>query len=447
MYSMPEFLEGFSEQILGKRERIREMLVRGRTSPLDPELGGLLRSHWLPTAASPIEMEVVAVDGSRALRPYASGAFLYIVRALALWRRQRFRLLEADAFLSKARATAINTFVDTRVEYLEFEVAKKAILEGNLAGGALLLDGSLHGRMAHLPRDGPAEGMKGFMLHYFESLHQLLELCRQRRILILGVSKDSRSSFFRDYLLNILFTQELDSLADLDPADRDRLVTLFDMATESPGQALAGFRALRERYGERLSRMEEILREAAAARPDHQLIRNYVMTAGHTYPMELTLEGKRAMVIERIEQAPEDFARRHFREAALESRDEGEFIEGAVKRLKLIPDLPTIISFHALLDPRDTPIRVDTPSWVFRINNKLRDLRRNRRALVNVNDIMGVLLAGYAGPRDYNVWLRQVDEEVRLSRSTVDEIYIPALEKLLGLTVIHSRRYRRVRYP
>jgi len=443
---MPEFLEDFSEQIRVKKERIRDILTRGRTSPLDRDIGDLLRAHWLPITATPIETEVIAVDGSRALRPYASGAFLYIVRSLALWRGRRFRLLEADSFLSKANVHNISTFIDARMEYLEFEVAKAA-LKDSPAGSILLMDGSLHGRMARLPRASPAEGMKYFMLQYFESLYQLLELCRLNNIMILGISKDSRSSFLRDHLLNVLLRQELDKLADLDPQDRNRLVTLFNEAPENPAHTFAGLRALKERYGDRLARFEEILREVVAARTDHQLIRNYVKTAGYTLSMELALDRKGVKRVEQIKQSPRNYARIHFGEAALEFPDPEGFIEEAAEKLKLIPDLPAIVSFHLLLDPRDTPIRVDTPGWVLGRSNRLCDIKQSQPVPVDVNNIIGVLLAGYAGLRDYNIWLRQVDEEVRLSRETVDKLYISTLEKILEITVIHSRGYRRVRYP
>jgi len=65
----------------------------------------------------------------------------------------------------------------------------------------------------------------------------------------------------------------------------------------------------------------------------------------------------------------------------------------------------------------------------------------------SVEELIGILKANYAGLLDYNVWLKRVDEEVKLHLKDVDTIYERVLEKELGLTLIHTRGYRRVKYP
>ena len=64
-----------------------------------------------------------------------------------------------------------------------------------------------------------------------------------------------------------------------------------------------------------------------------------------------------------------------------------------------------------------------------------------------MEELICILKANYAGLLDYNVWLKRVDEEVKLHLKDVDTIYERVLEKELGLTLIHTRGYRRVKYP
>ena len=106
-----------------------------------------------------------------------------------------------------------------------------------------------------------------------------------------------------------------------------------------------------------------------------------------------------------------------------------------------------MVSFHVLLDHRDTPVRIDTPSWTFNRETTISELVGGRAVLLNVNAIVSLLLKGYGGLKDYNIWLKRVDEKVRLSNDVVDTIYSSALEKHLDFTIIHTRGYRRVKYP
>jgi len=64
-----------------------------------------------------------------------------------------------------------------------------------------------------------------------------------------------------------------------------------------------------------------------------------------------------------------------------------------------------------------------------------------------VGTINSILRAGYAGLRNYNILLKRVDEEVRLTNKDLDNIYERVLEKELGTILTHTRRYRRVRIP
>jgi hypothetical protein len=137
---------------------------------------------------------------------------------------------------------------------------------------------------------------------------------------------------------------------------------------------------------------------------------------------------------------------RYFREAVDEAEDPEGFADDAAEVLSRIPSFPTIVSFHVRLDRRDTPVRLDLPSWVFGINRSLRDLSGfSPISGVGVDGVLSMLRQLFGGIRHYNVLLTSVDSEVRLKRDVVDRIYLPLLEKSLGLPfpIAHVRGYRR----
>ncbi len=447
--AMPQFLDAFIEQVSKKRDSLAQKMAVGRASVLDADLERLLLEGWRPIPAHGVpDREVAAVDGSRAVRALASGAIFYITRAIAVLGRRRFRELEADAFFSKAKPHEISVFIGRKMEWLELKAAIKAIREGDLSEGApVLIDGSLYGRLLHLPRDQPAEGMRAFMLDYFKTLWELFELCRERRILLAGVSKESRSSFLRDHLLERLLEGELGRLDGLPVEVKAELRAIFETALQAPSEALSALRRLKRAHGDRLEGVERIIREAASARPDHQLIRRLAKAPGYTAPLELGAFKPGSTTIELMGKDPKAYVRRYFREAILEAEDEKAFIREAAGILARIPGLPSIVSFHLLPDPRDTPMRVDIPSWACGPGHRISDFAGIRPAEADVSGMVALLMGGYAGLRDYNVWLKRADEEVRLSRDIVDGLYSPALEKMLNATMIHPRGYRRVKYP
>ena len=430
-----------------KRSQLRQKIMQGRTSELDADLGDALRRHWFPIAeVTAPEKEVVAVDGSRGIRPFASGAVFYVARALAIFGKDSYRTVDVDAFLSKAKSTDIQVFVNRKMEWLEFEAAVKAIEEGNLSNVAVLMDGSLFGRLSHLPRDQPAEGMRGFMVDYFETFHKLLTLSKKRNILLLGVSKDSRSSFLRDYLLNGILDRELKALG-IPESVKLTLFRIFQDVFNTPSQAFESFGKLKDEHGEKLRKVEQILWEAYSARTDHQLIRTYVEQPGHTIPIELSVAKRTYTLVEELQSNPRSYVSKHFKESMLESPVSEAFMRRACDILSDIPSFPTMVSFHVLLDKRDTPIRVDAPSWVFSRDTTISDFAGGRDLQVNLNWIVSLLMKGYGGLKDYNIWLKRVDEKVRLTNEVMDSIYSSVLEKELDLTIIHSRGYRRVKYP
>jgi len=405
--------------------------------------------NWRPLPDPPTHIpDVVAVDGSRAYRPFAGGSIVYVTRAVALWGRKRFRTLEADAFFPGTRARRVREFIGTKMEWQEFRAILKVLKEGGLSDGVILLDGSLYGRMLHLPRDNVAESHKGFMVTYFETYQELLETCLDRGVLLVGVSKESRASFLRELFLSFILTDELTRVKDkLDLEDQARILRLPTEILDRRLQAARSFKRLRTRYGELLDRLSDILSEVQAVRPDHQMIRNFVGEAGYSTPLQLGLHRGRQRLMRQLEKNPRRYAESNFSEAASEAEDSDSFLAESEQILSGIPKMPAIVSFHVLLDARDTPLRVDVPSSMLGGGEKLVDCGDHKAAAGDVTPILEVLVAGYGGLRNYNVWLKRVDEEVRLGRRTVDYVYTPALGRLLDLTLIHERGYRRVKYP
>ena len=83
--------------------------------------------------------------------------------------------------------------------------------------------------------------------------------------------------------------------------------------------------------------------------------------------------------------------------------------------------------------------------FLFRI--EVIDVGWHKPVTIDLSDALKVLATGYCGLDCHNLWLKNVDERVRLKKKTVDNIYVPYMEKLFGEKIIRGRSYRRVRFP
>ena len=63
-----EFLDDFAVQVRENRERLSQILQKGRVSELDSDLAELLNQVWKPVSAAAENKEIIAIDGSRATR-------------------------------------------------------------------------------------------------------------------------------------------------------------------------------------------------------------------------------------------------------------------------------------------------------------------------------------------------------------------------------------------
>lgn len=438
------------DEIQQKKDRFKELLSKGVSGPLDECLRKMMQENWHPLSEFPAEdaefPKTIAVDGSMAERSLAGGGIFYVVRSFALCGKRKFRCLESDVICSRDDPKEITRYISHKSEWMEHKVAREAI-EAEEGCKFLLIDGSLYGRLLAFPRDAPHEGQRGFMINYFQEYSQLLELCRQEDIIPIGVSKDSRITLLRDYYLSILLKEELTALG-LSKEDSIEFHEAFNrIIRKQRGQRIGKLKLLESKYGiGRLEKLLQILAEAETLRSDHQMILNYTSSEGYSTPLELGAYGRGAELLNYYQRQPSEYAKRYFPEAKEEAEDPEKFLDEATEVISKIPSFSTIVSFHVRLDRRDTPIRVDVPSWIFGINRSLKDLQDfSPISDIEVDNVLSALKPLFGGLRHYNVLLTSVDAKVRLKRDTVDQIYLPLLERNLNLPLplTYARGYRR----
>jgi len=450
---MPKFLDLFIREIRKKRESMREMIENEHTSMLEKDFEKIFRHHWHPLPNNEIEeFHLFAIDGSRGLREYANGSRFYVTRAFALSNKGiKLRLLETGIFLAKGSDEDVRRYLSQKTELVEMKLALEAASHLKGSRKVILIDGSLYGRMMHLPMDSPVEGDRALLIKYMDIYSKLLTICRDRNILLIGVSKDSRTEFLRSKILNHIYQDELNSLVSKLSHDEIKILErCIEKIEEQPDRSLKTVRRLKRKYGGLLDKFEEIIKEYTRIRPDFQLILRFSSNPGYCTPIELGPLGWIRKEFRSMAKKPERFVRRRFRNAIAENINrEDEFIEHATRVITALTKFPTILSFHLLLNPRDTPLRIDVPSWVYGSKNTLSSFMKTQFVEANhtINEIISILRAGYAGLRNYNIWLKHADEEVKLHREDMDSLYERVLEKELGLTLIHTRGYRRVKYP
>lgn len=444
---MPDFLEEFASSISGKKETLKERILRGKPNPLQSSFEKNFNDHWVTIdemskfSVNPNELSVMAVDSSVYTNLLSTGGIFYVIRSLAVCRDKERKRLETDAFFTKASFLESQRFLGRKMEMLEFEVAIDA-LKGGFECGHILVDGSLYGRASHLPIETEIEDQPLALLHYFQAYRELFDLCRKQRIPLIGVSKESRSDFYRNYLLKPIFEETLESLGEeIDPTDLQKLRPIFTEILFREEVALHKFARIQSKYGKKLETIKLVLDELRSCRPDYQLIMNHAKTPGYTEPLLVGPSENMARRLERYLKDPARYVRSHFPATV---REKGkEFVSWASQILSSIMGFPGIVSLHVLLDVRDSPIRIDMPCWDYTFPRT----GWPKPVDFNVEELLKVMVTGYCGLDCYNLWLKNVDQRVRLKKSVVDTVYFPFMERLFDAKIIRGRSYRRVRYP
>lgn len=420
---MPEFLIDFMSDLNGKSKRILE-------SYKDKEINDFykkkFKAHWIKYQIESClpEREVIAVDGSRGTCPTSNGGFFFVCRALALGRDKKFKSVYTDFDYSDFRTQL--TYIGRVMEHTEHLVAQKSMQDEGR--DVLLIDGSLFGRMAHLPMEFKLQNNQDFMVTYFEAYMNLLEYCKKHHILLMGISKESRTSFFREFLIKEILNEKV--------SDDELKKKLLKEALDRPRRALK----IAKSTGDK----EIILltKELIARKPDSLLIVHNSSSSGYTTPLLLGASSRWRRASQLIENNIAGYIKSNFPN----SSEDPKFILEAQEVINRMLNLPAMLSFHLLPRRIDTPMRIDIPSWYFDIHKEVLEVGWPVPVDIDIDEILKLISSGYCGLNNYNVWLKAVDDEVKLSRLDFEELYLKKFEELIGKQTT-PRGYRRVKYP
>lgn len=442
---MPDFLDEFASSIGNKKETLREKVLKGKPNPLQDTFRKQFSLLWKPLVntdeyrSNVGELGVTAVDSSLYMNLMSTGGIFYVIRSLAVCKDKENKELQTDVFFTKSGLIEAHYYIGTKMEMLEFQAAID-VLEKGFECSAILIDGSLYGRAMHLPIETKIEEDRTAVLEFFKTYAELLGLCREKGILIAGVSKESRATFYRDFLLKQIFAEELEK-TDIEAGDKQRLNAIFPEVLENEKTAFSKFRRLKQKLGSKLETIELILTELASSRPDYQLVMNFAESVGYTQPLVLGPSAKAAQRMRPFRVNPKKYVLNNF---PITVRERGvEFVDWATETISSIPRFPSFVSFYLLMDVRDSPMRIDVPCW----EQPLSKTGWPKPIDVDLQALFRIMVSGYCGLDAYNLWLKNVDERVKLKRRVVDELYFPYMEKLFDSKIIRGRGYRRVRFP
>jgi len=379
------FTSEFIEEIQRNRTYLLSLLEVDNPSKLELKLKKELLNHWhsLPIADSSIFREF-SIDSSSAMRSLSRGIDFFIVRAL---------MLGSNGFIKKKMMfDAIPGITDSDVSSKLLRILRdlieiKIIVENcpNSEGNLVLIDGNLYSRYTHPMEQLNIKGREHLPLQLFEAMQKMFEICREKGIVVVGVSKSSKTRALGNAFLDKLeYSREALDIPD------------FEML----------YRWKREEKG--------------FTTP--LILGNYAFR-----------EDPRAMWEE-----PEKYFNRYFRDIPENLREWG------VEVIRKVPLAPAIIMFHLIPEIGEQPLRIDVPVNCLGMKDRILDVLSFRFAdSYIIEDLISQLIADRGGRDVYNALLYVVDKEVRLSSNVVDNVYKSILGSELKIPIEYDRSTRR----
>lgn len=108
-----------------------------------------------------------------------------------------------------------------------------------------------------------------------------------------------------------------------------------------------------------------------------------------------------------------------------------------------LKNAPAIVSFFIRFGDYEEPLRIDVPAFCIGRNEHVSDLEEALIDCASVEPIVHLLLEDYGGIEVYNALAYIVDQEVRLSKDKMYDIYLPLVGDILGEQLRPDRSERR----
>ncbi|AEM39782.1 NurA domain protein [Pyrolobus fumarii 1A] len=386
-----------------------------------------------PSSDSP---PLAAIDGGGGFEPLVGGSALYIARAMAVFNPPGDPVKVVDVKLVPARDTRI---LDALRSIVEHRAALRALERLPRDEATILMDGSYRAVVSaalssirraaygHVSLASLYTGLAS--LELLVVLSKLFQVALEHGVRIAYVSKDSGYRSFKEAVLLDLLSKEAERLNLLD------LSVLAERGARSYplGRIREELLAWRKRVPPRLQSLIDMILDIGYR--DTLFIDDFVGAAvGHTLALELALGGLYGSDIEKSVDKLCDRVDEYI--GGREAENCRGLRDDAVRAYQM---LPAARMMYVRLAPGDDLLLVETPGSS--------RLASEGRSLEPLNDdeeeVLRVLVAGYAGPRFYNRWLVAAHEAATM-RGEHLALYAKLLDSLARARGVRLRLARRV---
>jgi len=454
---MPNFIDLFGKEIENNKTKFIQYLTKGvNLKALKSEYEKQFNKYYISLGdirSYENNLNTIAIDASGKKREFSNGIFFYLNRASGIQNDGLIlRELETDVFSTNGSEFEVNTYFGRKAEYLELKVVEQYV-EAQQKSEKLkvcFLDGSLYSRLMSHIVESPIDENETFIFQYFEQLFKILNKAKKKNIILLGLSKDSRDNFFRNALLDEIYYEEREKIADLVNENEINLINnvikKIDILRET---TISKFKDLIDIKGDILRKIADIYKEYKILRTDWELIYRFSNVPGFTHPMEKGLgriEQKR--IFNEMIKNPRNYIATRFRNyiSNLNKTEKSQFFDYSIKIIKKFLEVPTFISFHILIDIRDNPIKIDIPSWYFKNWNYLYEFHFvDFVEFIDplLEELISYIIKLYGGPENYNILLSAAHDDVVLRNRVYSEIYERCLQDKLNILLKYKRRIKR----
>lgn len=197
---MPNFIDRLNEQLsqAHKQAELRNTLTE-QAMPHEQALRELMRRHWhpLPKLQRTDRRPAFAVDGSRAVRHLANGAYLFVAQALMMGEGLEETDVDVRILPGSTDSAVVERFAGLMMHQLEVRLAAQ-FAKQMPPGSVVFLDGALYGQLSSLysiemPNNGDAlpnyvVDLPQAIIHLYTDLFQG---CRARELVLISIAKTS----------------------------------------------------------------------------------------------------------------------------------------------------------------------------------------------------------------------------------------------------------------